>query len=477
MATIRQRYRNRASLATLTLLTFCLILLARDWPVWSSRAFLTMGHNGPSDESRPLSYGALRSSGTKPSVKGNMHPHLRYLVTFYYAGFTNQVMMLMNQIHLSQLTDHIPVLSPFTVYAHLHGNAPRLDPSTVFDLRQYSQGTGLPIVLLDELKTGRGSPLGPEDAESEEEDLACWGVHQTRTNGSTFNNDQVSEYKFRLSRYPVPLSFRQDNKYGGEMALDPLVDFINPVTKGSLQWVNSTGMSNEMSEQFQAWGTAHPTAVLPDVLTDPLTCVDELYYVTRRTGIVIDEYLNAHEDSTWATVGVKLRWHPHLLAEARALEKKVLGVRPMGSVPKFFAVHIRRTDQLPDRCKNYLATKDDPVCKPPSVWVEALERVKQSAIDQGIIKAGEEVRVLLMTDETDKDFLDELKRLGWIYIDHTALRTVEETGDLWRPTLLDTVIMSDASGFVGFHGSSMSVLAARRVADWNHAPFELIYRW
>jgi hypothetical protein len=244
----RHRYRYRAMLCMLILLTFCLTLLARDWPVWSSAAFSAGDHGGPYHEGRPPSYKALRSSGTKPSVKGetylgalilhrasieyprscrvrqgNLHPHLRYLVTFYYAGFTNQVMMMMNrewnvivalharplwaddtffrqEIYLSQITDHIPVLSPFALHKHLHGNAAPLDPSTVFDLRRYSHEAGLPIVLLDELKNRRGSLLGPEDAEPEEEDLVCWGVQQTKTSGRTFNNVQISDYKFRESQ-------------------------------------------------------------------------------------------------------------------------------------------------------------------------------------------------------------------------------------------------------------------------------------
>jgi hypothetical protein len=89
-----------------------------------------------------------------------------------------------------------------------------------------------------------------------------------------------------------------------------------------------------MLEQFQTWGIDHSPAVLPDVFKDPLTCVDDLYYVTRRKDSIINEYLNAPEDGTWANVGVKLRWHPQLLAEARVLEKKLLDVPSMQSVPK-----------------------------------------------------------------------------------------------------------------------------------------------
>ena len=62
--------------------------------------------------------------------------------------------------------------------------------------------------------------------------------------------------------------------------------------------------------------------------------------------------------------------------------------------------------------------------------------------------------VLVTTDETSPAYLAEIAALGWIVMDHAALRTSETYG-VWYPSLVDNVVLSLGKGFVGT-GSSTS---------------------
>jgi aspartyl/asparaginyl beta-hydroxylase (cupin superfamily) len=44
------------------------------------------------------------------------------------------------------------------------------------------------------------------------------------------------------------------------------------------------------------------------------------------------------------------------------------------------------------------------------------------------------------------------------------------------PVLIDAVIQSSGIGLVGMYGSTMSLLAGRRVQDWNNGVYKLV-KW
>lgn len=56
--------------------------------------------------------------------------------------------------------------------------------------------------------------------------------------------------------------------------------------------------------------------------------------------------------------------------------------------------------------------------------------------------------------------------LGWIVIDHAALKTKERHGP-WASSILDSIILSRAIGFAGTPWSTYSGLSALRVRSWN----------
>lgn len=78
-------------------------------------------------------------------------------------------------------------------------------------------------------------------------------------------------------------------------------------------------------------------------------------------------------------------------------------------------------------------------------------------------------------DDTDPAFWARVRREGWAHIDHAAERTRARHGE-WHVILVDVVAQSLAAGFVGTDRSTVSVVSARRVRDWNGGATRMV-RW
>lgn len=76
--------------------------------------------------------------------------------------------------------------------------------------------------------------------------------------------------------------------------------------------------------------------------------------------------------------------------------------------------------------------------------------------------------VIVTSDEKDEAWWAEVRALGWTWVNHAAAGTAErEPHGQWYPSLLDAIFHSLATGFVGTDRSTMSLLAQRRVEDWQ----------
>ena len=72
----------------------------------------------------------------------------------------------------------------------------------------------------------------------------------------------------------------------------------------------------------------------------------------------------------------------------------------------------------------------------------------------------------MTSDEKDPAWWDEIRALGWQAVDHDRAKTAEVFGR-WYPLIIDAVIQSQALGFVGTDRSTFSIVARRRVLQWN----------
>ena len=92
-------------------------------------------------------------------------------------------------------------------------------------------------------------------------------------------------------------------------------------------------------------------------------------------------------------------------------------------------------------------------------------------------KKGVEVEnVLMMSDEKSERWWREVAELGWYRLDHEMLGTEARYGE-WYPVFIDAVAQSLGIGFVGTQQSTMSLVDARRVMDWNNGIVRYVNRW
>lgn len=187
----------------------------------------------------------------------------------------------------------------------------------------------------------------------------------------------------------------------------------------------------------------------------------------------------------WSFVGTHAHWNARILELTEPLLAAAFDV-PQGSpIPLFISVHIRHGDFALACQHGADANNTDPLkdCFAPlSVYSEQVEEVKAELRE----KRGIEVeRVLVTSDEKNADWWTEVRSLGWTWLDHKEYQTAEKLGkwyatfasneqfihitdDMIRyPVFLDAAAQSLGSGFVGTYRSTMSLMAARRVVDWN----------
>jgi hypothetical protein len=81
--------------------------------------------------------------------------------------------------------------------------------------------------------------------------------------------------------------------------------------------------------------------------------------------------------------------------------------------------------------------------------------------------------VIVTSDESDEAWWSQVAAKGWHRVDHDALQTAARYGR-WYPVFLDAVIQSRGTGFLGTMKSTMSLMAKRRVEDWQNGVARMV---
>lgn len=188
-------------------------------------------------------------------------------------------------------------------------------------------------------------------------------------------------------------------------------------------------------------------------------------------------------------------YHPHDLAALRERDR----VR----IP-FIAVHVRHGDFL-EYCQIAQGKKEKGIkCAPGlSEFERLIGEVEQELHQRGIgYKGGEPVKfpVVVTSDETDKDWWNEVARFGWKRVEFPSALEWRPQGEpekykkkghrkkmgkngirseppgrlppemydvLWDRMLVEAALQGLGVGFVGTQGSTMSLVAQRRVEHWQ----------
>ncbi|KAG8909948.1 hypothetical protein FRC00_009151 [Tulasnella sp. 408] len=143
--------------------------------------------------------------------------------------------------------------------------------------------------------------------------------------------------------------------------------------------------------------------IAPD---ENLGCFDDLYFVSAVDGFEWERDVSPG----WRFVGVHVRWNKWVEEVAIEMLKTALGVPKSGEVPPV---------------QDALAEKFGPVTK-----------------------LGNGHDVIVTSDEKNATWWGEVRRMGWVYVDHGEERIAELYGT-WYPAIIDAVVQSMSIGFVG----------------------------
>lgn len=381
-----------------------------------------------------------------PTMKfrDNLLEKQKYITTFLSAGWTNDVMTYINLIHLGVLTERIPIVGPF-VPSHLPQDVPPVPFGEVFDLPRLREELRTHIVEWNEVKANT----------SEEYDgLGCW---------NTWEVSRPEDHKPRWSTVHELLKL--------DMSFTKAPDYIRLIRDNVheifLSFAGLASLAFPEAKRLHAGDPSesqHLSLKLP--IDDQLMCYDYLYYASSVVSMEFD-----HDFSpAWRNVGRHLHWTSHLNNIVDQYVRHTLRVADGDKTPTWIGIHIRRGD-FANVCKINLNEDDLSKCFAPlSSIARRVEEVKDELREKkGIIVDN----VIMTSDEKDEEWWEDVKKLGWKRIDHSQ---TDEKHGRWYPIFIDAAIQSGGMGFVGTDGSTMSVLARRRVESWRDGVTRTV-RW
>ncbi|KAG8899903.1 hypothetical protein FRC01_010332, partial [Tulasnella sp. 417] len=396
--------------------------------------------------------------------KDNLKPDLKYVTTWNYAGMTNDVMVLMNLIYLGMHSNRTPILFPLAGSEDHLGRGPEtLGAGNVFDLPRLSQAIGHQVLDWQDVKRGRYNlPWGGEDYNAHDDDelVGCWSIYQTLSAEKKPLDREMPHFLHLDVQYTgVPLSVEFTKLGTGQTSFKLLSHLLS-----------STGRSEALSAQLPlpTWGKRPlpPTTPFPEP-DDQLACFDNLYWVWSEEYWEWEKY----PSPTWHAVGVHMHFTKEVDEIASKYLRMVFGLKEDEQVPPFISIHARHGD-FKNLCQN---SKDLTSCYPPlmefsrHVQDVAAELSRINGPDSPLAKVTE---VVVTSDESDPEWWKEVERMGWRHLKSYESEIAQRYGK-WYPTILDSVVQSRGAGFIGTKLSTMSIIAARRVIDWNNGPWRL----
>ncbi|KIY64954.1 hypothetical protein CYLTODRAFT_380189 [Cylindrobasidium torrendii FP15055 ss-10] len=374
------------------------------------------------------------------SFRDSLRQDINYVTAFCLGGFSNQVICFANLIYLGILSNRVPVVPAFTPSHHISYEEPSLPFSAVFDIDYLRRAVGYPILEWSDIKEVPAHRQDPYPAAPEP--LGCWTI---RAGEFPYGPASFWEHlHLDTSFTDVP----DDTYFGGKpedsysfttfWKLAALIFPKDPLHQGrtyDVRWPSEkTGLS-----------------IVPD---QHMSCFDTSYYVSTEANIF--EWEKAWSPA-WRSIGSNLHFTEEMIAMATNNLRHAFGLSSLQSLPPFVSVHVRRGDF---KDIGFAPLADYEVAVEEVIWELELQGIRDP-------------EVFVSSDEKSAEFWEDVEGMGWTRYDHDEQKTEEKYGE-WIPPIIDTVMHSLASGFVGSGQSTYSLIAQRRVEDWHEGPTRIV---
>ncbi|GAA6001362.1 hypothetical protein JCM10207_006626 [Rhodosporidiobolus poonsookiae] len=422
----------------------------------------------------------LADAQPKSSWKEQMVDTGQYLTAMMFGGQSNQLLAMINLLHVGKQLSLTVILPPFTA---IHFKGQQRPFNLIYDLPRLYEATGVAAIPLGYFKT-------PNDEALKRDELTCWSTMELYT--GAVNNHQVetgfNDHGIFTKFWALPRFPRTPD--GAVINFDPLLDFLRNRTR-QLEWVEETrrGLlpqknlpkdvdpsTVDKKENVKPW--FDPLSWTPPTKDPQVLCLDAAFYLGYS--VPPPPYpqhipLEPWRGRAWQEVGQHLHFIPEVVEVADDYLARIFGVGKVEDVPPYIAVHIRRGDfknfhgNTFTPLKNYIASVtdvrrqlQDRLDFPPS----EIEREGKPALKQFKLPPSVYEVVVTSDEGDDSEMWDEVRELGWTRIDHTLFNTAERHGEWWL-AMIDGEVLSRAQGFVGTQWSTFSMASGLRVEYWQ----------
>ncbi|CAO3563474.1 unnamed protein product [Mortierella alpina] len=339
-----------------------------------------------------------------------------YMTYLPYAGITNQFYGMLRGMEVAKSLGRTLIIPPIT--ASSHDKSKQNQPwSRFLDLDRFQELTGAKVVEFHKLR----------DAE--------------------------------MAKYNE-LQCRITCGFGSKRT----IDFT---AKGFLkQWKLNVTLS---PLQVDATKLETITKVLGPYRRDKIICISNTYKISVQ------------DKSEWERFGQHLHFTPELEDFVQEfLDKNLIKPEPVFDsrlgkeiVPmqRYIAIHARRGD-FAQYCESNFAGPKLIHCLPSTEqFAERIDRIQAKQNPSGSLK--EIMPVFVATNERQPEELKKFADLGWRYLDHDQMGTVEKLG-VFGPMMVDQVFMAHAQVLVGIQMSTFSRVGALRQRDWHRRQMEYL---
>ncbi|KAH7105754.1 hypothetical protein BKA62DRAFT_687863 [Auriculariales sp. MPI-PUGE-AT-0066] len=371
--------------------------------------------------------------------RDNLRPDVNYMSGWIAGGWTNDFMTYINLIYMAYITQpRVPIIGQFHP-THVGEEAGFLHFGDVFDVQRLSKLIRMPVLEWRDVK----------DVKSKEfEEIGCWSAWSI-----SGPDDGKARHSFIPEVTYLDVSYTDAPKET-KMSPEPANWFIKIWPLARLAYPR--GRAQAIHDGKVQSGPNSPTNHThpPD---EHLVCYDFLYFA----GVTIEDEWFHDFSPVWREIGQHVHWTPRIENLAKEYLQRHFKVASIKDIPDFIVIHSRRAD-FKGGCREE-STKDE--CFATIHDYEVRVREMKAMLKK---KHGKDITHVVMTsDEQDPKWWTDIKAKGWTEIDHAGEKTEQKYG-AWYPVFIDAAIQSMAKGFIGTAGSTMSMVAARRVEDWNN---------
>ncbi|KAG9043786.1 hypothetical protein FS837_009131, partial [Tulasnella sp. UAMH 9824] len=396
----------------------------------------------------------------------NLLPDKKYVTTWNYGGMTNEVFVWMNTIHLGLISDRIPILFPIIgCEVQVGVGAETLSAGSFFDLPRLSEAIKHPVLDWQDVKKARfdqAHHLTDHSPHKDDELLGCWSIVQTFDESKKPLGREGPHFLHLDIQYTaVPHSVKLNGTGAGwHTSFDGLAHLMTPAGRSE---------AFSLEPPLPTYGkrplpptTPHPK---PD---DQVACFDNLYWVWTKFVWEWEHF----PSPTWDAVGTHLHFTKEADEIATMYLRALFGLRDGQEIPPFVSIHVRHAD-FKNLCPDPTNVKS---CYAPiseyarHVQELTAELARNHGPDSPLSHVTE---VIMMSDETDQEWWDEVDAMGWRQPRPYEDQIANDHGRRW-PAIVDSIIQSRGAAFVGTSQSTMSIVAAKRVMDWNKGPVRLV---